>query len=138
MTYKMDMTEFNEVTGEFSGARRYDYFLAKAAEWKEVWTLSSSEGSVTMCDGQGHECVPVWPHADFASALAVCDWSHCKAECVNIVDFMQKWVQGMARAGYFFAVFPTLNNTGVVVNPDKLREDLSNEIKNSAKIRFLG
>jgi hypothetical protein len=128
MTYKMDITEFNRVT-ECAGPQRYAYFLDKAAEWQEVWTLSCEEGFVTMSDAHGHECVPVWPHKDFASALAVGQWSHCKAECVNIVDFMQKWAQGMARAGFMFAIFPTITNTGIVVEPDRLRCDLLEELQ---------
>jgi len=135
MSYKLDIQEFNNIS-EFAGPQRYAYFLDKAAEWQEVWTLSSEEGFVTLGDGAGNVCVPVWPHRDFAAALAVGEWSHCKAESVNIVEFMEKWAQGMARAGYLFAVFPTINNTGVVAEPDRLRCDLLDEIKRK-KIHFI-
>jgi hypothetical protein len=128
MTYKMDIHEFDAVTA-LTGAQRCAYFLVKVAEWLEVWTLSSPEGFVTVGDAAGHVCVPVWPHRDFAAALAVGEWAHCKAESVNVVDFTQKWAQGMARAGYYFAVFPTLDNTGVILDPDRLRSDLLEEIK---------
>jgi len=129
MSYKLDIHEFNKIT-DFAGPQRYAYFLDKAAEWKEIWTLSSEEGFVTLGDGAGHVCVPVWPHRDFAAALAVGDWAHCGTESVNIVDFMQKWAQGMSRAGYFFAVFPSINNNcGVVVDPERLRVDLLEELQ---------
>jgi hypothetical protein len=128
MSYKLDIHEFNNVS-DFAGPQRYAYFLDKAAEWSEVWTLSSEEGFVTLGDASGQVCVPVWPHRDFAAALAVGEWEHCKAECVNITDFLQKWAQGMSRAGYMFAVFPTINKTGVVAEPDRLRSDLLEEIQ---------
>lgn len=136
MTYKMDINEFDKLT-EFTGSQRYAYFLAKSAEWQEVWTLSATEGFVTLGDGAGNVCVPIWPHRDFAAALAVGEWAACQVESVNIVEFMQKWAQGMARAGYFFAVFPTIKSSGVVVDPDRLRSDLLEEIK-KRKVRFIG
>jgi hypothetical protein len=134
MSYKLNIHEFNTVT-DFTGPQRYAYFLVKSAEWQEVWTLSSLEGFVTLGDGVGNVCVPVWPHRDFAAALVAGQWSDCKVTSINIVEFMQKWAQGMARAGYCFAVFPTIKQTGVVVKPDRLRSDLLEEIKKQ-KVRI--
>jgi|WetSurMetagenome_2_1015567.scaffolds.fasta_scaffold01254_7 hypothetical protein len=120
---EMDDEQFNVVTG-MTGPDRYAYFIGRAAEWMVVWTLSNEEGFVTLGDDKGNVCVPIWPHRDFANALAKGDWSDCEPEMVDINTFLQKWAQGMARAGYLYAVFPTVNNSGTVVEPDRLRDDL--------------
>jgi hypothetical protein len=134
MSYKLSKAQFNKVI-EFPGPQRYAYFITKVTDWQEVWTLKSPEGIVTLGDEEGKVCVPLWPHPDYASALARDAWFDCQPENVDIETFMEKWVKGMVQAGYLFAVFPISDQQGVVASPERLHGDLTKGIEGNKKKR---
>jgi Protein of unknown function (DUF2750) len=90
--------------------------------------LKQPDGFITMGDDEGHICVPLWPHPDYAAALATGEWSACRPDEIDLESFKDKWINGMIKDGYFVAVFPTPQEKGVVVSPERLHEDLAEEL----------
>jgi hypothetical protein len=123
----MNKSQFDAVI-RLPGPDRYKHFIARIADWAQVWTLKQTDGFVTMGDDEGHVCVPLWPHPDYAAALATGEWSACRPEEIDLVSFKDKWINGMIKDGYFVAVFPTPQEKGVVVSPERLQEDLTDEL----------
>lgn len=127
MTYKLNRVQFDSVV-KLAGPERYKHFIARIADWRQVWTLKQPDGFVTLGDDEGHVCVPLWPHADYAKALASGDWTTCVPVNVDLDSFKEKWLPGLLRDKYFLAVFPTPDQKGVVVSPERLAADLREEL----------
>jgi len=127
MTYALNKAEFDNVL-KLAGPARYRHFIARIADWQQVWTLRQPDGFVTLGDDEGHICVPLWPHADYAMAFAVGDWSTCVPVDIDLDSFKEKWLPGMTRDSYLVAVFPTPSQKGVVVEPARLADDLNEEL----------
>ena len=98
MTYEMNKKLFEEVT-KLSGQERYDHFLDIVGDFEELWSLRNEEGFVTMADDDGNECIPFWPHPDYASALVTGSWSDCSPERIILNDLLNKWLPGMIKDG---------------------------------------
>jgi len=127
MTYRLNKAQFDNVV-KLAGPARYKHFIARIADWQQVWTLKQSDGFVTFGDDEGHICVPLWPHADYAMALTVGEWATCVPVDIDLDSFKEKWLPGMTRDNYHVAVFPTPNQKGVVVPAARLAEDLNEEL----------
>jgi hypothetical protein len=127
MTYQLNKAQFDNVL-KLPGPARYNHFIARIADWRQVWMLKQSAGIVTFEDDEGNICVPFWPHADYAKALAVDDWATCVPVDIPLDSFKEKWLPGMAKDDYLVAVFPTPNQKGVVVPPERLSEDLNEKL----------
>ena len=127
MTYQLNRAQFDNVM-KLAGPARYAHFIARIADWQQVWTLKHSDGFVTFGDDEGHICVPLWPHADYAKALAVDDWATCVPVDIDLQSFKDDWLPGMAMKDYLVAVFPNANQKSVVVTPGRLADDLNEEL----------
>jgi hypothetical protein len=118
--------EFAAVTA-LAGADRYRYFIRHVADTEKLWSLKSAEGWVLMSAGDGPELVPVWPHPRYAQACAVSAWRGAEPAVIPLDRWLEGWTPGMARDGRHVAVFPVPGGQGVVVSPDRLRDDLLEE-----------
>jgi hypothetical protein len=127
MTYNINKAQFDAVI-RLSGPDRYKHFISRIADWQQVWTLKQPDGFVTMGDDEGHVCIPLWPHPDYATALGTGEWATCKPEEIDLAPFRNKWIPGMIRDNYFAAIFPTPQEKGVVVSAKRLQEDLAEEL----------
>ncbi len=127
MTWTMHDKEFESVLS-FSGSQRYEYFIKKVADWETVWSLKKENGWVLAADDQGHELVPVWPHERFALACAAGNWAACGPSPIDIATWLERWIPGVLRDRRLVAVFPTPSDHGVVVSPERLKEDLEREL----------
>lgn len=128
--YKLNQQQFAAVL-RLPGDERYRHFIARVADWEEIWALKSEDGFVSLADDEGHACLPVWPHPDYAVALATEDWSGSSPSLIKLAHFLEKWVEGMSRDGVHVAVFPNRAGRGVVVAPDRLKSDLETELEKS-------
>jgi len=121
--YKLNREQYDAVLA-LPAEKRYQHFLSRVADWEILWTLHSETGFVLFGDDSGHECVPFWPHPGYAVTTAQGQWSDCSPYEVSLSDFMGKWLPGMLRDGRKVAVFPTPQKKAVVVEPNRLQEDL--------------
>lgn len=107
------------------GRERYRHFIGQVADWKAVWSLRTTEGWV-LVGADAKELVPVWPHRRYAE---VCAKDGHFPECIELEDWLEKWLPGMSKDRRQLAVFPTPAGQGVVVSPERLRDDLLEELK---------
>lgn len=129
MTYKMNKPQFEQVIS-LPAQQRFDHFISNVSDWQEVWILKSPDGFVTLEDDDGHICIPLWPHREYAIALAKDSWSHCQPESIDLETFIKKWIPGMINDNYWAAVFPTPVQKSIVVPPIVLQEAISRELQN--------
>jgi hypothetical protein len=127
MGWAMHDKEFESVLS-LSGSERYAYFVKKAADWEEIWSLKTEDGWVLAGDDQGNELVPIWPHQRFAIACATGNWRGSEPAPIELSVYLERWIPGMLRDRRLAAVFPTPTDKGVVVTPERLREDLEAEL----------
>jgi len=128
MPYKMNQPQFDRVVS-LPAQERYAHFISKVADCQQLWTLKGPDGFVMFGDDSGQQCVPVWPHPDYAAALAKDSWSDCSPDELDLEAFMSRWIPGIAKDRYMVAVFPTPEEKGIVVDPRRLQEDLSAELE---------
>jgi hypothetical protein len=123
MPYKLHPNAFAAVS-RLPAPERYEHFINRAADFSEVWTLKGPAGYATMADDQGRKGVPLWPHPDFAAALATDDWSAHQPHPIPLPNLLDKWLPGMARDGLLALIFPTPAGRGVPIAPLRLQQDL--------------
>ncbi|WP_257265505.1 DUF2750 domain-containing protein [Endozoicomonas sp. ONNA2] len=128
MTYKLNDKQFESIV-QLADHERYDYFLKKVTEWEEIWSLYSPEGWVELSSSDGEECLPIWPHPDFAGAWAVADWSDCQPKAINLEVWLERWTPGLERDNTMLAVFPVNEEEGLVVTPSELQEAILGELQ---------
>jgi len=126
MSWKLNDKEYQAVL-DLPGPDRYSYTIKKIADQEEVWSLWAEGGWVLASDDEGRELVPIWPHSKFASACAKDEWDGCEPRPIDLASWTSKWVLGIARDQRKIAVFPTPNDKGVVVSPERFSEDLDTE-----------
>lgn len=127
MAYKMNQKQFDQVI-KLPAKEKYIHFIAKVADWEELWTLKSPNGFVLFGDDKNNECIPVWPHPDYASALAKDEWADSSPERLELSSFIDRWIPGIKKDKRKIAVFPTPDEKGIIVEPQKLNDDLSQEL----------
>lgn len=116
---------------ELDGEDRYDYFLSQVGEEREIWILVNSENrflKIASEDGD-FEHLPVWPSSDFAVEYAKGS-DDLSPKSISLPDFFKKWVPGLSKDGLEIGVFPGLDKTVWITEPDELKQDLQDELSN--------
>ncbi len=126
MAWKMHQREFDSVL-KLDVNSRYKYFIKRVADWKEVWGVKAGDGWVMVGDSEGHEAMPVWPHARFADAYAEKNGGG-KAEMIDLDTWRDRWISGLTRDGRLVAVFPTPDNQGVLLIASIVQNDIDQEL----------
>jgi len=126
MTWNLNGQEFESVV-RLPPQKRYEYFVKKVADWREVWSLWN-DGWALMGDKDGDETVPVWPDALFAEASAVGEWLGYKPRRISLEEWLNRWTPGMEVDHRRVAVFPVLEGQATTASPLKLETDLKLEL----------
>lgn len=129
MSWKISDEEFTAVL-KLKEINRYEYFIKKVSDWEELWSLSNNEGWVLASDNQGRYFIPVWPHHRYAQACAQGVWEDCQPKSIELDSWLERWIPGMMNDHRIISVFPTPNNKGYLVEPDKMEVDLMTECEN--------
>ena len=110
------------------GPRRYSYWVKRVADQEVVWGLWGTSGWALAGDDLGNQLVPVWPHPRFAALCVSGLWSAFQPRSIELSVWMTRWIPGMISDGRLVAVFPTPDDRGISVAPERLREDLEREL----------
>lgn len=102
---------------------RFNYCIKEIAKHRQVWILTDEHGCV-MLNTEDEDCVPVWPHEEFATQWATGEWEHCKAEPISTAKWFSRWTYGLADDELSVVVFPNDNEEGVVLYPDEFEFEL--------------
>lgn len=114
---------------ELDGEERYDYFLSRVGEERDIWILVNADNrflKIASEDGDV-EYLPVWPDSEFAAEYAK-DADDLSPKSISLPDFFKKWVPGLAKDGLDIGVFPGLDKTLWITEPDELKQDLQDEL----------
>lgn len=112
-----------------SPERRYRKFIADVANSEEVWILENQSGVLTL-GGDGYDTViPLWSEQDlgevFKETNKILD---VEASTISIYDLIDEWIVDAIEEGQAFAVLPLPNLKAPVIKPEKLKEDLEDEL----------
>ena len=124
----MNAKEFSEVT-KLSGSKRYEYFLKKVADDEELWGLYN-DGWAMVADDEENEMIPFWPKKEFADACCNEHWKNYISEPIGLTEFMESWIDNLKNNGLSTAIFIVKDDKGIIVKPEKLLEDLKEELSN--------
>ncbi|KHA60492.1 phage-shock protein [Vibrio variabilis] len=102
---------------------RFNYCIKEIAKHRKVWILTDEHGCV-MLNTEDEDCVPVWPHEEFANQWATGEWEHCKAESISTAKWFSRWTYGLEDDELAVAVFPNNEEEGVVLYPDEFAFEL--------------
>ncbi|WCP68191.1 DUF2750 domain-containing protein [Vibrio tubiashii] len=112
-----------ETVNKMRPDERFNYCIKEIAKNRKVWILTDEHGCV-MLNTEDEDCVPVWPHQEFAEQWATGDWEHCKAEPISTAKWFSRWTHGLEDDELSVVVFPNDNEEGVVLYPDEFEVEL--------------
>jgi Protein of unknown function (DUF2750) len=123
----MDIKKLENIL-DLSAQERYLYFIRKVADSEKVWGLYD-EGWALLADDDNNEVLPFWPESEFAQICAIDKWSNYKPKSIDIYSFVDKWLTGMRKDNKKAGVFYNPQGKGLIIEPEKLRNDLKEELK---------
>lgn len=114
----------------------YQRFIEDILESGQVWGLQSDEGWVVVdsTEFEESEVMPFWSEEAYAKAHCVGEWSEFKPVAMDLEEFVEDWLAGMAEDGIL--VGPNWNNEleGLEVEPEELAQRLSADVDESATL----
>ena len=125
MTFKIHDKQVADAV-EKSPEARFNYFVFRAVKSEELWTLADANGFV-ISETEDERSIPVWPHAEFASAWIQGDWADCQPLKIEMGAWRNKWLPGLAADGVVISVFPKAGQDVVVVDSEELNESFKDE-----------
>ena len=129
MTMGLSDQEIRSLIGA-SSEKRYEYWIKRVADLEEVWSLGDDSGWVLAADDDSTVGVPVWSHPEYAQACAEGEWAGNQPKAISLDDWLEKWLPGIARDNRMGSVFPIPDGKGVFVPPERVKEDLDEELEN--------
>jgi hypothetical protein len=120
------MTATTEELFELDCESRYDYFLDKVADERELWILVNEEQQflkIYVEDGD-MEYLPVWPDAECAARYQSGSDKSLKPSPVSLPEFYKKWVPGLSGDSLDVGVFPADDGVVWLLKPEELKKDL--------------
>lgn len=126
MTWNVNGKEFDNAL-HLAPEERYQYFIKKVADWREVWSYG-----VMVGPSWGPRIARSWYRCGrpiFAEAFAVGEWLGYKPQRIELEDWLTKWIPGMEKDRRLVAVFPALESQTTTASPLKLKSDLEAELK---------
>ena len=109
--------------------QRYEHFISKVCDWEELWILADQNQNFRIITPQENlEYLPIWPHADHASAFHAIYPSH-KPSRVELDSFLEIWLPNLNDDGLKVGVLPNLGATVWIIGPLDLKEELENELQ---------
>ena len=127
MSYEVHGKELAAVMS-LPAEQRYEYFLRRVADWEKLWSLGDEDGWALATGPNDQVLVPVWPASAFASACASGEWRHFRPKSILVEDWLSKWIPGIVSDDRSVAIFPTIDNVGMIVNPYKVADDIREAI----------
>jgi hypothetical protein len=125
--YPLNQKQFQAVSA-LTGPDRYQHFVGRVADWQLVWSLKDENGWVSASDDLGNLTFPFWPHPDYAAACATGNWGGNAPGSIEVHEFLERWLPGMAKDGVAVAVFPTPTMRGTVVPALQLQQAIQDEL----------
>jgi hypothetical protein len=126
-TWELSDEEFQAVSGLPPG-ERYNHLVKRVADWQWIWVLEDDSGLAGSADEQGRRYLPTWPHARYAEAAAIDEWAGTRPNAVEIHEWVENVLPGVAEKEGMIAAFPTPGDQGFIVPPLGMKADIEEEL----------
>ena len=111
---------------QYDPEQRLAYLLKEVVTNNEIWILTDQDGCV-MLNTDDEDCAPVWPNEEFAQAWATSEWADCNAEAISLNKWHSRWTSGLEQDDVSIAVFPNVNEEGLVISSQELDFELKQQ-----------
>ncbi len=125
MTWEIEEDEVRQLLS-LPAADRAVTFFQLVADWEEAWGLKDSAGWIVARETNA---LPLWPHAAFAEVCARGAWKGATAEAIPLGELLDDLLPLLEEDGLAIAVFPALDDPGMVMPPGEIRERLEEELE---------
>lgn len=123
----MDNKEFEAVI-KLPAQKRYEYFIKKIADYEELWGLYDDRWAMAGYDD--NKVIPFWPKEEYAKDCAKGIWENYTPESIGLYEFINEWSKDMENDNIKPAIFYTKENKGIVIEVEKLIDDIEEELEN--------
>lgn len=127
MPYKLNPEQLKAVLALDTQARS-THCIGRIGDWEELWGVRNDEGWLVPCAPDEIQYFPIWPHPDYAQMTADDRFPGNVPERIALDDFMTKWLPGLKDDGVKVGVFPNMEWTMWIMEPDDLLASLEDEI----------
>ena len=107
--------------------QRLDYFLSRAIECEEVWSLGSDCGWTIREEGE-QRVIPVWPSQELADRCACGDCERQRSDPVSLEHFLYRVLAMMQENGILVEVLPLAQRPGKLMPAEALFEALDRSL----------
>jgi len=118
-------------------AANYQRFIEDILELRQVWCLQSPEGSVVVASTEFEETdvMPFWSEEEYAKAHCVGEWEEFKPVAMDLDEFVEDWLSGMAEDGIL--VGPNWNDEleGLEIEPEEISLKLTGGLEDEPVTR---
>lgn len=109
-------------------SKRYRYFLKKIVDWEECWGLYN-DGWALAESKENKRIFPFWPAKEYATICATGAWINYKSIAISTESLMKELLNNLSNESILVGVFYTPKDKGVVVDVNRLRNDIETEQK---------
>ncbi|MGB1091658.1 MAG: DUF2750 domain-containing protein [Oceanobacter sp.] len=103
-----------------SDVERLDYFLLRAFEIEEVWSLKQGPNWYTE-EVEGEKVMLIWPYKRYASEGALDIWMDCRPDSISLEYFLYTEMNRLIEQNVWFNVMPPgEGQTGCLITPQQL------------------
>ncbi len=120
MSYEITNAEIDIIHAS-DASQKIGYFITKIVEEQELCGIRNSDSFLSIGDEDGNECIPFWPHPQYAEKLIEGGWKDCFVEMLTLSDFLSHWLTGMHKDGVQVALFPDPQGEVILLDPDELK-----------------
>jgi hypothetical protein len=112
---------------DISLTERLNYFLTRAMEAEEVWSLGNASGWV-MNELNDIETVPIWPYRLLAQSCAQGLWEANSPDAVSLEHFVYRLLPQLSEMGVHVEIMPSADQKGLVFEAQALFEIMERKI----------
>lgn len=113
---------------QFSADQRLQYLVKEVISHQQIWILTDDDGCV-MLNTEDEDCAPVWPSEEFAQAWATGEWQDCQPKAISLQKWYSHWTSGLEDDDVYIAVFPSLDQDGLIISPQELEFELKQQAR---------
>ncbi|WP_353151448.1 DUF2750 domain-containing protein [Chryseobacterium sp.] len=109
--------------------KRYEYFIKKAADFEQLWTIVDEEGDYAISEIDEFSLISFWPNEEFVALDLEQGWEGCRSLRITLDDLRDDIFDIITSENYLINVFPINGRSGFVVNLEEFKRDLNEELE---------
>lgn len=123
----LDAERLKEVV-RLPAQQRYEYFVRRVAQTREVWGLYRKGWALATRD-DGTLVFALWPEREFAQLCAEFEWEGYEPQVFSLDELLEDLLPRLQHDGLVAGIFRTPGSKGVMPTPGLLKVDLQDEAR---------